>query len=243
MNIVDCSGTSTIDSFFEKYTDQINNDTSRQNMDTSFSNSMKSKADDGRNESLDQSNREISVRFSTVEIRDYYVCIGDNPSVSRGVPISLDWDFDGEHSYEINVYECDRSRTRRHYDELIIPSLERIQILKSMGYSRQEINEQTKKTTRDKEHRFKTLRRIDREKRFKALVDFSVVGKAFRHFLHAHIPRSKQSQKAWGADCLREVEIGEEKSSIATSSSSSSVHSVTTGQHRDAYRLCVSDSE
>ena len=41
----------------------------------------------------------------TVCVREYNVCLGDNPSVSRGAPISLDWRFKTEVSYELDDYE------------------------------------------------------------------------------------------------------------------------------------------
>ena len=120
------------------------------------------------NSCLDKSNGEKSVRFSSVDIRDYSLCLGDNPSVSRGVPISLDWDYDIEQSYELESYECNRCEDRRGPDQLKRPSLQRVHLLKSLGYSRGEISKQTKKTHLVKQQRFSTLRRADRKDRVKA---------------------------------------------------------------------------
>merc|ERR1719506_2664911 len=51
--------------------------------------------DDGNSKTKTEEKKEDRVvQFSTVEIRLYGQCLGDNPSVSRGAPISLDWDYD-----------------------------------------------------------------------------------------------------------------------------------------------------
>lgn len=111
-----------------------------------------------------------SVRFSSVAVRDYSLCIGDNPSVSRGIPISLDWEYDEEHSYDINKYEDGRFEHRRESEELKLPSLQRVQILKQMGYSRGEINDQTKEVQKVKDERFSTRRKVERADRMKKFV-------------------------------------------------------------------------
>lgn len=33
------------------------------------------------------------VAFSTIEIREYPMTVGDNPSVSRGVPVTIEWNY------------------------------------------------------------------------------------------------------------------------------------------------------
>ena len=50
-------------------------------------------------------NNNTMVRFSTVHVREYNVCLGDNPSVAQGAPISLDWHYTKEVSYELDEYE------------------------------------------------------------------------------------------------------------------------------------------
>lgn len=117
---------------------------------------------------LDENTAGKFVRFSSVAVRDYSVCLGDNPSVSRGTPISLDWDHDDELTYDINIYESERSQKRRTSYDLKIPSLQRIQLLKELGYSRGEINEQMKKTNLDKQRRIYTRRRAEYDEKVKA---------------------------------------------------------------------------
>ena len=142
--------------------------------------------------------REISnksVRFSSVDVRDYALCLGDNPSVSRGAPISLGWDYDQEHSYEINTYEHDRFGDRRDSVSLKLPSLQRIQLLKTIGYSRGEINEQVKEVNRVKHKRFETRRKVEREDNLKAFRN--LIRKPFECIL----PKSSTKMKSEDWSC------------------------------------------
>jgi hypothetical protein len=146
---------------------------SLKNLDSSSSstNSLRIRNNvDNSDENFDQSSKGKAVRFSIVDVRDYSLCLGDNPSVSRGVPISLDWHYDDIRSFELDSYELDRSDSRRGSEELKLPSLQRIQLLKRLGYSRGEINEQTKEVQLAKQKRFLTRRSVEREDRVKALV-------------------------------------------------------------------------
>eukprot|EP00531_Pseudo-nitzschia_arenysensis_P008083 CAMPEP_0116127258 /NCGR_PEP_ID=MMETSP0329-20121206/6750_1 /TAXON_ID=697910 /ORGANISM="Pseudo-nitzschia arenysensis, Strain B593" /LENGTH=235 /DNA_ID=CAMNT_0003621357 /DNA_START=112 /DNA_END=819 /DNA_ORIENTATION=+ len=140
--------------------------------------------------SLDGSSRRSlnsSVRFSSVAVRGYSLCIGDNPSVSRGIPISLDWEYDEENSYDINKYEDGRCEQRRDSEELKLPSLQRVQILKQMGYSRGEITDQTKEVQKIKDKRFSTRRRVERAERIKKLVR-ETIG-CFSHMIPSSCPK------------------------------------------------------
>lgn len=141
-----------------------------------------------------------SVRFSSVAIRDYSVCIGDNPSVSRGIPISLGWDYDQEQSYDINKFEDGRFEERRDSEELKLPSLERVQMLKRMGYSRGEIKDQTKEVQKAKDKRFSTRRSVERADRIKDLVRgtigcFSSMMPSPLQKKKSHLPYSKNTEK------------------------------------------------
>jgi hypothetical protein len=97
---------------------------------------------------------EKRVRFSTLEIREYPMCIGENPAGSVGVPISIDWDHVDEIICSIDDYE-EVHPSRRSASQMNLPSRQRSDILKSLGYSRREISEATK-------HAIKV--RIDRQR-------------------------------------------------------------------------------
>jgi hypothetical protein len=76
------------------------------------------------------------VRFSVLQIRDYPICVGNNPAVSKGVPITIDWTHDGEVTVSIDDYEHSRAGTPpRCMLELRIPPKMRTDILKQLGNS------------------------------------------------------------------------------------------------------------
>jgi hypothetical protein len=86
-----------------------------------------------------------NVRFSSIEIREYPGCLGDNPAVSAGVPITIEWEHQCE--YELNVQDYEAARPpRRNKFQMRIGPLDRTLILKSSGYSRQEIKARIKET-------------------------------------------------------------------------------------------------
>ena len=53
------------------------------------------------------------VSFSTVSVRIYDITIGDSPSVTTGVPLSLDWAFIEEESRSLEDHETSRMGNRR----------------------------------------------------------------------------------------------------------------------------------
>jgi hypothetical protein len=71
-----------------------------------------------------------SVRFSTLEIRTYPITLGDNPSVSSGPPITLDWNPTSTQSFTVAAYESHRPpSSRRQSCELLLPQSLRIELL------------------------------------------------------------------------------------------------------------------
>jgi hypothetical protein len=57
-----------------------------------------------------------SVEFSQIRIREYEQTLGDNPSVSYGPPITLDWNFEEKEPISLEQYEAQRPprRSVRH---------------------------------------------------------------------------------------------------------------------------------
>jgi hypothetical protein len=81
---------------------------------------------------------EQRVRFGTVEIREYARCASDNPSVTCGVPVGLDWKVVAHHgAINVDEYESKRQeQCRRSPLELRMTSMERQEVLrKNCGYS------------------------------------------------------------------------------------------------------------
>lgn len=87
-----------------------------------------------------------SVAFSTIEIREYPIITGDNPAVTRGVPITIAWiPLPEQQCYDVEDYEKHRpSRNRRSRLEMRRRPSERTALLRSLGASRDEILQGTK---------------------------------------------------------------------------------------------------
>jgi hypothetical protein len=60
--------------------------------------------------------RKSSVEFSQIRIREYEQTLGDNPSVSYGPPITLDWEFEEKEPISLEHFEAHRPprRSIRH---------------------------------------------------------------------------------------------------------------------------------
>ena len=115
-------------------------------------------------ESLNSSTHSVgstkSVRYDTVEFREYPIILCDNPSTSSGPPIGLGWAYDPKDTIrtEINAYEAYRDgdgetttqSIKRNKNELRIPPDIREDFLLQLGYSRSEIRSAVELSMKDK---------------------------------------------------------------------------------------------
>jgi len=109
-------------------------------------------------ESVRDSDCRKNVRFSTLEIREYPMCMGDSPACARGIPIAIGWEYITAHTdIPVDEYELLRPR-RREKQELKMESLDRIRLLKQegFGYSRKEIQEAISEVDKERRRRQKT---------------------------------------------------------------------------------------
>jgi hypothetical protein len=60
------------------------------------------------------------VVFRTVLVREYPFILGDNPAVRSGAPLTIDWDYEAEETYDIDMYEYMRKGKRRHRKKLVL---------------------------------------------------------------------------------------------------------------------------
>jgi hypothetical protein len=126
------------------------------------------------------------VRFSHVQIREYPIGIGDNPSCIKGVPISMEM----KHSHEqtVNVNEHCR-RPKRTLIELKISSLDRVRMLKDAGFSVHQINAAIGTVTRDR------FRRIETKKTLKYSQQLEVLELLKRAILNATLRRTAKKRE------------------------------------------------
>lgn len=87
-----------------------------------------------------------TVFFTTLQIREYPIIPGDNPSVLFGCPLSIAWEYDCEVACSVEDYEETRPEPRT-MTELRMPSSLRQDKLLRVGFSRRAIQEATKQAT------------------------------------------------------------------------------------------------
>ena len=97
-----------------------------------------------------------SVSFKAIEIREYPMRPGDNPSVTTGVPITIDWCYDGELTCSVDDYEEHKSAPRS-MAQLRMPSKHRDAMMKRLGFSSREINQGVKAANIARNQRKKTI--------------------------------------------------------------------------------------
>ena len=87
-----------------------------------------------------------SVSFGVVEVRKYPITIGANPSVSRGVPRTIEWDHleDETERHHINAYERTYPERKRG-EELLLDGVTRAKMLQDLGFTKTQLMEGIKK--------------------------------------------------------------------------------------------------
>ena len=98
---------------------------------------------------------EPCVRFSSVQIREYPITLGDNPGGIRGPPLTIEWKHELENTLSLDSYESDRP-PRRSGNEMSIHAFDRETMLKNVGFSRSEITQLTKPVNVARNQRKKT---------------------------------------------------------------------------------------
>lgn len=91
-----------------------------------------------------------SVAFTTIEIRNYGQTIGDNPSVSYGPPIQLDWDYESVPLIPIDDYEGRRG-PRRQLKHMSLSYYQRMHLLQNaFGHTEEDLKQAKKQANKDK---------------------------------------------------------------------------------------------
>lgn len=99
---------------------------------------------------------ELSVSFKNVEIREYPITIGDNPSVSTGPPITIGWEPQDEQVADIDEYESHRP-IRRQSSEMAVPKVLREDIILNAGVSAEDLTKFTRDVTLLRRQRRRTV--------------------------------------------------------------------------------------
>lgn len=102
--------------------------------------SEKTLADTSLSSSPPYSQEPLRVSFQNVEFRCFEQCAGDNPAVSIGTPVSLDWEYEDKEAMGVDSYEESRGK-RRTSRQLMMNYFQRRTLLSyRYGLSEEEIN-------------------------------------------------------------------------------------------------------
>lgn len=93
------------------------------------------KVDTNNSMTLKKSSSRVS--FHEIEIAEYPVQVGDNPS-AEGVPVSIGWECDSKQSYDFNEYETAKPHPRSKC-ELLMPPQMRRDLLERQGVTASEM--------------------------------------------------------------------------------------------------------
>eukprot|EP00979_Chaetoceros_neogracilis_P012102 scaffold3111_cov263-Chaetoceros_neogracile.AAC.9 len=98
--------------------------------------------------------------FSTLEIREYKVIIGDNPGGKRGPPVSLDWNYCPDSTVKmcIEKYESTRPKRRQKHEMYMSGSIRMWNLMKGFGYTMGEIKEASKAADLVRKHRVNSIK-------------------------------------------------------------------------------------
>eukprot|EP00978_Attheya_sp_CCMP212_P025654 scaffold82903_cov62-Attheya_sp.AAC.3 len=84
-----------------------------------------------------------AVSFHTIEIREYKRALGDNPAVSYGPPIGIDWQYNHTESKTVDLYERERPPRGEWYEWYMTPDRRSQMLSEECGHSYQEIMQAT----------------------------------------------------------------------------------------------------
>lgn len=102
-----------------------------------------------------------SITFTTVTVREYPRCLGDNVT-SNGAPISIEWLYDSEEEYDLVEYDEAAASVRREKHELQMPPELRFHLLvDELGYSRKDIQVAIRQNNVTKSQRQRTIETLD----------------------------------------------------------------------------------
>mmetsp|Transcript_27575 Transcript_27575/g.51741 ORF Transcript_27575/g.51741 Transcript_27575/m.51741 type:complete len:148 (-) Transcript_27575:437-880(-) len=116
-------------------------------MDESFKNAKSDNSDSS--ESSASGERRVS--FSTIEIHEHAMIMGNSPSISYGCPLEIDWEEQCHYSVDVEEYEETRP-PRRIRDQLAMPGELREEVLLESGYTKRQINRQISQIQSERHH-------------------------------------------------------------------------------------------
>ncbi|KAL7458392.1 hypothetical protein ACHAWC_009920, partial [Mediolabrus comicus] len=98
----------------------------------------------------------LQLQFGSVNIREYEMILGDNPSVTYGPPVTLDWVPVAESTLPVDEYECQHYHPRKCYNDMYMNYYQRHHLCALAGYTPADIEITNKEVNKCKTNRFLT---------------------------------------------------------------------------------------
>jgi hypothetical protein len=146
-----------------------------------------------------------NVQFLDVTIREYPLIVGDN-IVSKGVPLTIAWESVSSVSINLDKYERARGDHRRKPIEMHMTYVHRENILRNLGFSRQDMDWGTKAATiarRERRethanlHASRTHERLETlRKNVKNIMTLGRTKRKEREYLEMHVPLYDKTKMA-----------------------------------------------
>ena len=95
--------------------------------------------------------------FSCVDIREHERIAGDNPCVSKGVPLSIGWGFYQHESIDLDNYEANKGPARDKIEMMVPAEIRKQILLKEFNVSLNDINTAIKSVNISKKQRRQTV--------------------------------------------------------------------------------------
>mmetsp|Transcript_10309 Transcript_10309/g.17097 ORF Transcript_10309/g.17097 Transcript_10309/m.17097 type:complete len:214 (-) Transcript_10309:433-1074(-) len=108
----------------------------------------------GLNGALRESTKK-RVAFDVTELREFPMILGDNPSVLEGPPVTIDWDFNVQTHFvlQVDTFERMRGNSRRSYSDLRLSKAIRVDRLLKGGTTQKEIVQAIRQVRKDQHNR------------------------------------------------------------------------------------------
>lgn len=155
-----------------------------------------------------------TVKFQTVQIREYERVVGDNPSCTIGPPIGIGWKYARTHVEDLNSYETARLGKRKRSIRLILSREEREALLLNWGASFHDIIEAVRANMKVKNQRRQTVVNIGKVERIEEAFE-SATRKLKRALLMRRSTGNKvkrlQEQADLAQSALRSLKIAEDR--------------------------------
>jgi hypothetical protein len=106
--------------------------------------------------------RQTTISFGSIQVREYELVLGDNPDVKVGPPISLGWSFVEHEQEPLDEYETRRNANRIRRPNLRMSSITRKNLLRNVfGVSEEEIAATEKEIQRIQKRRASSAKQSD----------------------------------------------------------------------------------